>query len=244
MKIFVLTFISSVCFSSFSYASSSERTPSFQFSEFYHALNPEFDWRLELDEASRTAKKSQILHIIMGQENGNSGDWQSDSDYHERRKMIAKICHLLKERKPNAPKEWQAKLPFMSKRLEEALYREANSKNEYLNHATLKRRLQDLAYKIGLKTSILECYKKIEEMKSHMAFDASEDQFVLISILKDKNQHQEDEIQEWCEKLEERIYESSASRSDYQSLVGLELRKRIVAIAKNDANEAMKKFQE
>jgi len=45
----------------------------------------------------------------------------------ERRKMITNIARLLQARKPNAPVEWMQKLPQMARRLEESLFRSANS---------------------------------------------------------------------------------------------------------------------
>jgi len=58
----------------------------------------------------------------------------------ERRKMITNMCvfhtsvtkpsyraRLLQARKPNAPVEWMQKLPQMARRLEESLFRSANS---------------------------------------------------------------------------------------------------------------------
>ena len=55
--------------------------------------------------------------------------------------MINKIVNLLQQRRPNAPDEWHQKLPQMAKRLEEALYNNANSLEEYNETATLKARL-------------------------------------------------------------------------------------------------------
>lgn len=57
----------------------------------------------------------------------------------------------LKKRKVHANKEWIEKLPVMAKRLEEALYRQAASKEEYQDLATLKVRLQQVAMSMGKK---------------------------------------------------------------------------------------------
>ena len=65
--------------------------------------------------------------------------------------MIQQIVFLLRKRKPDAPPEWIQKLPEMARRLEDRLYRVAQSKMEYQNMATLKQRLQDVAIKMGAK---------------------------------------------------------------------------------------------
>lgn len=63
--------------------------------------------------------------------------------------MNSQIIELLKLRRPNATQDWQQKLPQMAKRLEEALYSEANSFQEYADKSTLKGRLQQLASSMG-----------------------------------------------------------------------------------------------
>ncbi len=78
------------------------------------------------------------------------GVWQKvDDDLPHRRKMITRIVMILQERKPNASPEWVRKLPQMARRLEDSLYREAGSLAEYCDFTTLKRRLQQLAMKLG-----------------------------------------------------------------------------------------------
>ena len=59
--------------------------------------------------------------------------------------MITQIARLLQARKPHAPQEWVNKLPHMARRLEESLFRNAESFPHYQDAATLKRRLQNLA---------------------------------------------------------------------------------------------------
>jgi len=58
---------------------------------------------------------------------------------------------LLQARKPNAPVEWMQKLPQMARRLEESLFRSAQSFDEYKDTQTLKKRLQALAIAMGLR---------------------------------------------------------------------------------------------
>ena len=70
-----------------------------------------------------------------------SKQWHGLRDAGERDLMINKIVNLLQQRRPNAPDEWHQKLPQMAKRLEEALYNNANSLEEYNETATLKARL-------------------------------------------------------------------------------------------------------
>jgi hypothetical protein len=63
--------------------------------------------------------------------------------------MNRQIIELLQLRRPNATPDWRQKLPQMAKRLEEALYSEANSYQEYIDRTTLKGRLQQLASSMG-----------------------------------------------------------------------------------------------
>uniref|UniRef100_A0A6S8EDF0 histone acetyltransferase n=1 Tax=Aureoumbra lagunensis TaxID=44058 RepID=A0A6S8EDF0_9STRA len=77
--------------------------------------------------------------------------YTQDLHLQERRKMITNIARLLQARKPNAPPEWMQKLPQMARRLEESLFRTANSFDAYRDTQTLKKRLQDLAMKMGLR---------------------------------------------------------------------------------------------
>ena len=55
--------------------------------------------------------------------------------------MITQIVHLLQKRKPNAPPEWLKKIPDMARRLEDSLYRAANTREIYTDMKTLKHRL-------------------------------------------------------------------------------------------------------
>ena len=66
-----------------------------------------------------------------------------------RENMVEEIVKLLKSRRPNANDNWHEKLPQMAKRLEEALYFEANSFDDYADKNTLKQRLQQLAITMG-----------------------------------------------------------------------------------------------
>jgi len=63
--------------------------------------------------------------------------------------------YLLQQRKPDAPTEWIQRLPQISKRLEDSLYRTAASFDEYIDEQTLKQRLQKLATDMGKKAHSL-----------------------------------------------------------------------------------------
>ena len=65
--------------------------------------------------------------------------------------MITNIARLLQARKPNASAEWMQKLPLMSRRLEESLFRSAASFEEYRDTSTLRKRLQALAIAMALR---------------------------------------------------------------------------------------------
>ena len=74
-----------------------------------------------------------------------------DQHLQERRIMITAIARLLQSRTPNATADWMQKLPLMSRRLEDWLFRSATSFEEYRDTSTLKKRLQALALVMGLR---------------------------------------------------------------------------------------------
>lgn len=74
-----------------------------------------------------------------------AGGWQSNADLPDRRDIILSICKVIEQMRPDANRMSQ-KLPFMAKRLEEHLYRSAQTKEEYLDLSTLKKRLQLIAH--------------------------------------------------------------------------------------------------
>ena len=71
--------------------------------------------------------------------------WHTPDHAPQRIEMNKRIVNLLQQRRPDASNEWCNKLPQMAKRLEEALYSEAESFDFYNNYNTLKGRLQQLA---------------------------------------------------------------------------------------------------
>jgi hypothetical protein len=73
---------------------------------------------------------------------------------------------LLHQTKPNAPQEWLEKLPTMTKRLEESLYRSAPSFDAYNDINTLKQRLQQSAMTIGTKLRDRDLFTQPDE--SHL----------------------------------------------------------------------------
>eukprot|EP00250_Pteridium_aquilinum_P011854 c20351_g1_i2 orf=1101-6170(+) len=79
---------------------------------------------------------------------GSHRTWQTDSDVAIRRNIVEKIVFLFQKRKPRVSQEWQQRLPEFVKRLEESLYRDASSKEEYSDLATLEQRLRAVAKRI------------------------------------------------------------------------------------------------
>jgi E1A/CREB-binding protein len=75
--------------------------------------------------------------------------WHMNDHRSMRENMSEEIVKLLKSRRPNANDNWHEKLPQMAKRLEEALYFEANTYEDYADKNTLKQRLQQLAITMG-----------------------------------------------------------------------------------------------
>jgi hypothetical protein len=76
-------------------------------------------------------------------------EWHSTEHEPERGGISEEIVALLKSRRPNAAENWTDKLPHMAKKLEDALYHEASSFEEYKDRSTLKSRLQKLAIQMG-----------------------------------------------------------------------------------------------
>eukprot|EP01036_Dinobryon_divergens_P022197 gene22197-30437_t len=73
-------------------------------------------------------------------------EWHHPTDHANARKLMSEeIIKLLKNRRPQATEDWHEKLPHMAKRLEDSLYLEANTLDEYMDQNTLKSRLQQLA---------------------------------------------------------------------------------------------------
>ncbi|CAM6125894.1 unnamed protein product [Calypogeia fissa] len=91
----------------------------------------------------------------MAQPNGNSlpiqgggpwrKTWHTDTDVALRRTVVENILQLFQKRRGPVTAEWQQKLPDFVKRLEEALYRSAITKEEYADQNTLESRLQTVA---------------------------------------------------------------------------------------------------
>jgi len=79
--------------------------------------------------------------------------WHTAEHAPQRSEMNRRIVTLLQQRRPDATQEWSQKLPQMAKRLEEALYSEAQTFEMYYNFNTLKNRLQQLALSMSGKVS-------------------------------------------------------------------------------------------
>ncbi|KAG2482629.1 hypothetical protein HYH03_018437 [Edaphochlamys debaryana] len=70
--------------------------------------------------------------------------WQSEADAADRKMMTEHIYQIFQSKRP-AQQQYNSKLPEFVKRLEEGLYRSANSKAEYTDMKTLEQRLHDVA---------------------------------------------------------------------------------------------------
>ena len=80
--------------------------------------------------------------------------WHSHEHSQARTQMVEEIIKLLKNRRPNATDDWHEKLPHMAKRLEDALYHDANTFDDYSDKESLKVRLQQLAMSMSNKTNV------------------------------------------------------------------------------------------
>ena len=75
--------------------------------------------------------------------------WQNpELDLSNRREIIKIIVRILRRRRPDAPKEWIVKIPDMARRFEDKMYRMAKSREEYLNRATIGKRMRDIALRL------------------------------------------------------------------------------------------------
>ncbi|KAK9806697.1 hypothetical protein WJX73_009793 [Symbiochloris irregularis] len=103
------------------------------------------------------AQTKERMEVILQEISGLLG-WQYDThpdsddeyapvvDVQERRVLITQIYRLFSARqRAGATQEWNDKLPDFVRRLEEALYRTARSKEEYVDTNTLEHRLQHVA---------------------------------------------------------------------------------------------------
>eukprot|EP00897_Mesotaenium_endlicherianum_P009474 jgi/Mesen1/8555/ME000489S07941 len=75
--------------------------------------------------------------------------WQTDQDSPIRRRILQQIFLLFQKRKSAHTPEWQQRLPDFVKRLEDALYRVAMSKEEYMDESSLEQRLQQVAKRLA-----------------------------------------------------------------------------------------------
>ena len=113
------------------------------------------------ESRKRAEREGDIIDLIADgddddgaklQGNATTPAWYfQDQHLETRRSMITNIARLLQARKPNATAEWMQKLPLMSRRLEESLFRSAASFEEYRDTSTLRKRLQALAVAMALR---------------------------------------------------------------------------------------------
>lgn len=79
-----------------------------------------------------------------------AGGWQSNADLPDRRRIIFSIIKVIERMRPDANRMSQNRLPLMAKKLEEHLYRSAHTREDYIDPASLKRRLHIIAKGVGL----------------------------------------------------------------------------------------------
>jgi len=82
-----------------------------------------------------------------------AGRWQSNADLPDRRKIILSIIEVIERTTPDANQMFQNRLRLMAKNLEEHLYRSAHTQDDYIDSATLKRRLHIIAKGVSLPTT-------------------------------------------------------------------------------------------
>ena len=126
--------------------------------ELVAVLSPE---QRSAESRKRAEREGDIIDLLADDDDDDGAKLQGNAttpawyfqDQHleTRRSMITNIARLLQARKPNATAEWMQKLPLMSRRLEESLFRSAASFEEYRDTSTLRKRLQALAVAMALR---------------------------------------------------------------------------------------------
>ena len=126
--------------------------------ELVAVLSPE---QRSAESRKRAEREGDIIDLLADDDDDDGAKLQGNAttpawyfqDQHleTRRSMITNIARLLQARKPNATAEWMQKLPLMSRRLEESLFRSAASFEEYRDTSTLRKRLQALAIAMALR---------------------------------------------------------------------------------------------
>ena len=126
--------------------------------ELVAVLSPE---QRSAESRKRAEREGDIIDLIADDDddgaklqrlaNSQPAWYFQDQHLQERRKMITNIARLLQARTPNATADWTQRLPQMSQRLEDWLFRSATSFEEYRDTSTLKKRLQALALVMGLR---------------------------------------------------------------------------------------------
>ncbi|XP_024524723.1 histone acetyltransferase HAC1 [Selaginella moellendorffii] len=87
-------------------------------------------------------------HQHIASSSRNRASWHAEGDDVPDRRLV--IAHVLKLfQKNNSTAEYQQRLPEMVRRLEEGLYRDAASKEEYNDMNTLEKRIQSVAKRIS-----------------------------------------------------------------------------------------------
>ena len=127
--------------------------------ELVAVLSPE---QRSAESRKRAEREGDIIDLIADHDDDDGAKLQrlansqpawyfQDQHLETRRIMITNIARLLQSRTPNATADWMQKLPLMSRRLEDWLFRSATSFEEYRDTSTLKKRLQALALVMGLR---------------------------------------------------------------------------------------------
>ena len=126
--------------------------------ELVAVLSPE---QRSAESRKRAEREGDVIDLLADDDDDDGAKLQGiattpawyfqDQHLETRRSMITNIARLLQARKPNASAEWMQRLPLMSRRLEESLFRSATSFEEYRDTSTLRKRLQELAIVMGLR---------------------------------------------------------------------------------------------
>ncbi|ETV96162.1 hypothetical protein H310_10363 [Aphanomyces invadans] len=167
--------------------------------------------------------------------NNNAGSWRSPSDDPQRKDVIGRIIRFLQMQKPNAPPDWIRRLPQMARKLEEALYRKANSKQEYNDMNTLQQRLHVVAQEFKNKDWRSTDDNGIRQDLIHR----------IVMLLRAQNPNATPDwinrLPHMAKKLEEMLYQKATSKAEYTDNARLKERLQVVAteIHKNNQKKGV-----
>mmetsp|Transcript_14857 Transcript_14857/g.25190 ORF Transcript_14857/g.25190 Transcript_14857/m.25190 type:complete len:411 (-) Transcript_14857:556-1788(-) len=115
----------------------------------------------------KNANKGPKVKVESSNHKDSSSGWQDDvADIPHRRELIRQIAQLLRDRKQHPTQKWLKELPYKARKLEEQLYKSAQSLEAYLDKSTLKHRLKRVAHAITSQFRLTKGGKSLGSRRS------------------------------------------------------------------------------